>query len=234
MEILSITESPESETLGVIIMHLAPYGTRPAPIHSQTRPKERRTEILHNQESILPSLIHITKCLFCNFTVQEQEFEPDGSALTGQVPQRLTDFNLKLLGHIQKGAEFEQKQVQKALKYHQEHGGPGPDLTAARHLAQWQQFLLRTALAQGTAILFAFDTTDPGLNILKEHARWKLHEVTRKFFFTDDMLLEGVQKLNLDLPDQDNVLTLVKGIRDALLEQGPYAPKMEQPVRVIA
>lgn len=186
----------------------------------------------------MPSLIHTTKCLLCDprnpWKVEESEFEPDGSALTGQVPQRLTDFNLKLLGHIQRGAEAEQKQVQRAMKHHQEHGGPPPDLTAARHLAQWQQFLMRTALAQGTAILFAYDTTDPGLNILKEHARWKLHEVTRKFFFTDEMLLEGVQKLDLDPQDHDNVFALVKGIRDALLEQGQYAPKMEQPARVVA
>jgi hypothetical protein len=179
-------------------------------------------------------LIHITKCLFCEFKLQEPEFEPDGSALTGQVPQRLTDFNVKLLGHIQRGAEAEQKQVNRAMKQHHEHGGPLPDLSAARHLQAWNNFLTFTALGQGTAILGAFDTTDPGIKILKEHARYKLHEATRKLFFTDDMLVENIQALNLDPDDQANVERLLKGVRDALLELGPYAPKFEQPARVVA
>lgn len=182
----------------------------------------------------MSNLIHTTKCLFCAFKIDEQEFEPDGSALTGQVPQRLTDFNVKLLGHIQRGAEAEQKQVTRAMKQHHEHGGPPPDISAARHLQAWNNFLTFTALGQGTAILGAFDTTDPGLRILKEHARYKLHEATRKLFFTDDMLLNGVQQLNLDPEDQDHVMALVKGVRDALLELGQYAPKFEQPARVIA
>ena len=185
----------------------------------------------------MSNLVHVTKCLLCDpkspFTISELEFEPDGGALNGQVPQRLTEFNLKLLGHIQKGAAWEQKQIQRAVKQHQENGGTAPDLSQARHLVAFNEFLARVALAQGLGILAAFQTSDPGLNSMKEMARFKLHEVTRKFFFTDDMILDAVQKLNLDLPDQDNVVLFSKAMRDALLEQGQYAPKQEQPTGIV-
>jgi hypothetical protein len=178
----------------------------------------------------MPGLVHITKCHLCDpkkpFTLNEPAFEIDPGALNGQVPERLTQFNMTLLAHIQKGASWEDKVLTKAIK-HREKGGPPVDPAQAKHLAAWNEFLARVALAQGTAILSAFETTDPALNQMRETARWKLHEVTRKFFFTDQMIKDALQQLNLDEDDQNNVYQMMIGMRDALLEQGKYAPGQE-------
>lgn len=179
-------------------------------------------------------MTHITKCRLCDpqgkpFQISELNFEPDGAALNGQVPQRLTEFNLKLLAHIQKGAQWEQEQIRRAMKSFEKKGGAQPDLSQARHLAAWNQFLAMQALAQGLGILSAYETTDPGLNNMREIARWRLHEMTRRTFMTDEMLLDGLVQLNLDPPVQDLILRFVKQLRDALCERGQFAPNA-QPV----
>ena len=177
-------------------------------------------------------LVHITTCILCAdrsnaFRLEEHGFET--SPINGQIPQRLMDFQMKLLAHIQKAANWEHKQFEKALKRHAEQGGTIPDQAQARHLQAWLDFQGRTALAQGTAIMNAYDTTDPALLQMREVARLRLHAVTRRMFFTDEMIVDAVQQLNLDLPDRENVVEFAKQMRDALLEQGQYAPKFEQP-----
>ena len=185
-------------------------------------------------------LIHITTCLLCAdrknaFRLEEPSFETS-DVVQGQVPQRLAQFHNELLGHIQKAATWEHKQLEKALK-RMEQGGPPVDRAQARHFQAWIDFQARTMLAQGTAVMNAYETTDPALLHMREVARLRLNQVTRTRMFTDEMIRDAVLKMNMDLPDddlQDSFIELIKGIRDALLEEGKYAPQFEQPARVIA
>lgn len=180
----------------------------------------------------MSNLIYVTKCALCDpknpFQIEEQGFTYDPGTMNGQIPERLNQFSMKLLGHIQKAATWEQKQLQRAHELHTKHGSALPDESQAKHLRHWQEFMARTALAQGSVIYAAFDTTDPDLRLMKEFARLRLNTVTRKFGFTDQMLQDAVVRLNLDEDQQSGVLTLVKAIRDALCEQGEYAPDKEQ------
>lgn len=139
------------------------------------------------------------------------------------------DFQMKLLAHIQKAANVEHQRFEKALKRHAEQGGPIPDQAQARHLQAWLDFQGRTALAQGTAIMNAYDTTDPALLQMREVARLRLNAVTRRVYYTDADILQAVQQFNLDEKIQDAVVRLICQLRDGLLEQGQYAPKFEQP-----
>lgn len=192
---------------------------QPHPTSGENHPKLKQ----------MPNLVHITTCSLCDpqnpWKVSEEGFEVEPSALNGQVPQRLSEFTVRLLGHIQRGAQAEEKQVRKAIKHHAEHGGQPPDISGARHFHAWNEFLSVVALAQGFSILKGFETTDPALISMRDMARWKLHAMTRKYFLTDDMLTSGLVQLGLDEPDQNNVFALFQQTRDALLEIGQYEPK---------
>ena len=178
------------------------------------------------------ALIHITTCILCHdrakaFRLEEPGFEAPSALGNGSnipITTRLQEFQLKLLAHIQKAAEWERKALERAMKLHIESKGPQPDPRQTTHYQAWQEFAARTACAQGTAIMQAFETSDPALNAMREACRLRLNSVTRKFYFTDAMILEGVQKLNFDPETQDVVLKFCIQMRDALLEQGQYAP----------
>ena len=184
------------------------------------------------------SLIHITTCVLCAdranaFRVEEQGFEIASQLGKGEVPARLQEFQLKLLGHIQKAAQWEWKQLEKALKLFNESGGHAPDQSAARHFNAWVDFQARTALAQGISIMNAYETTDPALLSMREMARLRLNTATRRMFFTDEQIEDAVVRLNLDPQDQQNVTEFAKQMRDALMEQGKYAPNFEQPTSLV-
>lgn len=182
----------------------------------------------------MPNLIHITKCTLCEppnvFKLEEQGFDFEPGVTNGEIPERLQGFQLKLVGHIQKAAQWEQQQLQKALKHHQKNGGAEPDVAKAKHFQAWAGFMARTALAQGTAIMEAFATTDPGLNLMKETARLKLNTLTRKFYFTDEMLLDAIVAVDSTAEGLtvETVKRLLCDARDALMEQGKYSPQSEQ------
>ena len=184
-------------------------------------------------------LTYITRCLFCDFTATETGFEAvDLNNLEGKQQERLATFHMKLLGHVQRGAQNEERQIKKLLEAHQKNGGTLPDTSGAKHFALWQTFVTRTMLAQSSAVLSGFRSEDPHLNSLREAGRWRLHEITRRTYFTDQMLADALVKLELDEPAQDKVLRLMIEVRDALLEQGKYEPRPEaaepQPLIVLA
>lgn len=176
-------------------------------------------------------LTHITKCRLCpnqEFQLAESEFEK--TELGAQTPMRVQEFSMKLLAHIQRGADFERKALEKAIKKFEKGEGPAPDAAKAPHLAAWNTFLALTACAQGWGIMCAFETMDPGLLAMREAARSGLQQMSRKFFFTDQMISDGtVQWMGQSPWAGDNELTVhiatfCKGIRDALCEVGDYAP----------
>ena len=183
-------------------------------------------------------LIHITTCLLCAdrknaFRLEEPGFETS-DITQGQIPQRLGEFQMQLLAHIQKAAQWEHKQLEKALKRSQENGGHPPDVSQAKHFQAWMDFQGRTALAQGTAIMNAYETSDPALLHMREVARLRLNAVTRKIYFTDADILQAVQQFNFDPEIQEGVVNLICQMRDGLLEQGKFAPTLEQPAKVTA
>lgn len=172
------------------------------------------------------SLTYITRCLYCDFEIVETGFETiDINQLKGEQPARLAQFHMQLLGHMQRGAQAEEKQITRLFQKHKNGGGPPPDTSKAKHFALWQSFLTRTMLAQSSAILSGFRSDDPALNSMREAGRWKLHEITRRNYFTDEMLLDALQPFNLEAPQQTKILELIIEIRDALLEQGKYEPR---------
>ena len=182
-------------------------------------------------------LIHITTCLLCAdrknaFRLEEPGFET-ADVVQGQVPQRLAQFHNELLGHIQKAALWEHKQLEKAMK-RLEQGGPPVDQSQARHFQAWIDFQARTMLAQGTAVMNAYETTDPALLHMREVARLRLNQVTRRVYYTDEDILQAVQHFNFDPETQGQMVKLICQLRDGLLEQGQYAPKLEQPAGIIA
>lgn len=173
-----------------------------------------------------PSLTYITRCLFCDFEIASPGFESvDINNLNPQQTARVSEFHMQLLAHMQRGAQAEEKQITRLFRRHKENGGPPPDTSKAKHFALWQTFLTRTMLAQSSAILSGFSSDDPSLNALREAGRWKLHEVTRRTYFTDAMLLDALVPFELEETQQAKILELIIEIRDALLEQGKYEPR---------
>lgn len=189
----------------------------------------------------MPKLVYQTTCNLCDrqggkpWRVDEHGIEPPDPAAVarGEIPTEINSLSMKLLGHIQKAANWEQQQLTKAHKRHLENNGPAPDASQCRHLQAWQTFMELTALAQGFVIFGSFDTQDPQLVMMREAARLTLNTKTRKFFFTDQMLQDAVVKMGLDPEVQTNVLVLVQTIRDALTEQGKYAPDQDHKAVVL-
>lgn len=176
---------------------------------------------------------YLTACRFCAYRIAHPAFElVDLAALNGRPPRRLEEFRGKLIGHIQRCAEDEDAQIQEVMRRHQKRqkkGGdsPPPDLSVAKHHQAWLTCLNRVILAESTGILSAFTSTDPALNAMQNSARWNLHQATRKFYFTDQLLLDRLQALSLSPADQAAVFQLVSEIRDVLVEQGEYMPGKE-------
>lgn len=173
-----------------------------------------------------PSLTYLTRCLYCDFEIASPGFEAvDINNLNPQQTARVSEFHMQLLAHVQRGAQAEEKQITRVFRKHKQNGGPPPDTSKAKHFALWQQFLTRTMLAQSSAILSGFSSNDPALNALREAGRWKLHEVTRRTYFTDEQLLDALVHFDLERTQQDQILALIIEMRDALLEQGKYEPR---------
>lgn len=180
----------------------------------------------------MSSLVYQTKCLLCGFTITMPGL-PDADVDPKNIPGDVIQFNMKLLEHLQKGAQFEESAYTKALKYHRKHeqdGAAAPDPTKYVHLHAFQDVLARVALAQGSGIMNAYESQDPAFRRMKAVARLRLNTITRKFYFDDQMLLDAVVQLNLDDDQQAMVLTLVTAVRDALTEQGKYAPDKDAPL----
>ena len=170
---------------------------------------------------------HTTGCRFCHWSITHPALElVDLAKLDGQAPRKLEEFHGKLLGHIQRCADDEEAQIAQVLKQHRKKmkPEPEPDLSAAKHHAAWIECRNRIMFAQSTAILSAFNITDPALLAIQDIERWTLHQATRKFYFTDEVLIDRLQPLQLSPAVQDQVFKLVSEIRDVLVEQGLYAP----------
>lgn len=172
------------------------------------------------------NLTYITRCLYCDFEIASPGFEMvDINNLKPEQTARVSQFHMELLGHVQRGAQAEEKQIARVFHKHKNGGGPPPDTSKAKHFALWQSFLTRTMLAQSSAVLSGFKSDDPNLNALREAGRWKLHETTRRTYFTDEQLLDALVPFALEPTQQDQILKLIIEIRDALLEQGKYEPR---------
>jgi hypothetical protein len=98
------------------------------------------------------------------------------------------------------------------------------------HHDQFQAGLQLVQDFQGFLILSMFETTDPTLQTRAETVRAGMQAFTRKYTLSDAQLQETVVKL--DAAGQltaDNVLAVMRELRDVLSEQGSYAPKLETP-----
>ena len=171
-----------------------------------------------------------TACRFCAYRLTHPGFEVvDLSKLNGQPPRRLQEFHGKLNGHIQMCASDEAAQIDALMKRYEKRkpGSAPPDISNAKHQAIWLACLKRVMLAQSTGILAAYTTTDPALLALQDAGRWNLHQETRKFHITDEMLSDRLQSLNLSPAVHDAVFSVVAEIRDILEEQGDYIPGAE-------
>lgn len=176
----------------------------------------------------MSALVYTTKCDLCGWTTQMHGL-PDGDVNPRDVPPDVINFNAKLYEHLQKGAAAEQKSLDAAVKYHRKHPDtPPPDLSKTPHLQAFQEIIARTVLAQGSATMHPYSSQDPVFQKMKDIARLRLNTVTRKFYYTDEMLENAVVQLNLDPEPQAMVATLVKAIRDSLMEQGDYAPDKDR------
>lgn len=172
---------------------------------------------------------HTTRCLCCGWELTHPEFEPvDVRTLKGEAPLRLQEFHTRLLGHIQRCADDEKNQLRKIEKRAKTHPDePPPDYSLAKHqdaLVNWANMLM---LAQSRAILRGFTTTDPALQSMDDWGRWTLHQASRKFHFTDDMIRDRLAGLSLTPKGQEAVFAFVSELRDVLEELNLYMPGRE-------
>lgn len=181
----------------------------------------------------MSSLVYKTTCIYCGWNFTEQGL-PDGDVDPRNIPAHVLAFNGKLTEHLQKGAKFEEAAFHKATNYHKKHGGPPPDPANYVHLRAFTEIPARIALAHGSAVMAAFDSQDPAFRQMKEMARLRLNTVTRKLYFTDEMILDAVVAIGLDPEDQKHVLDFCTQMRDALMEQGKFAPGQEGVTQVEA
>lgn len=176
------------------------------------------------------ALVYTTKCNLCGFSITMPGL-PDEDVDPRSVPPNVIQFNMKLLEHLNKGAAAEQKSLDKAQAWFKKNGGPPPDASQAVHLLHlraYQEIMARVALAQGSATMHPYSSQDPVFQKLKDVARLRLNTVTRKYYFDDAMLLNAVVQLDLHPAQHEMVLKLVTAIRDALMEQGDYAPDKDK------
>jgi hypothetical protein len=172
---------------------------------------------------------HSTRCRYCGWELTSPEFEPVNlSSLNGRAPEHLEEFHVKLYGHISRCADVENRQIAKIEKRAKKHADqPPPDLSAAKHQAAVLHIGNHLILSQCTAILAEFVTDDPALITMQDGARWMLHQATRKFHCTDEMIRDRLQRLALSPKGQAAVFELVAELRDVLEERGLYEPGKE-------
>lgn len=81
----------------------------------------------------------------------------------------------------------------------------------------------------GLLALRSFETADPNIQQTIELARARFFVVTRKNLMPDAMIVEKAVSLGLDPATQQQVVDLMKEMRDVLTEQGKYATFQQQP-----
>lgn len=105
---------------------------------------------------------------------------------------------------------------------------------AKEHTDQYGAGLTLIQDFQAWLILSQYETNDPTINARCEVIRAGMHGLTRKFFLNDAQLRENV--VALDSKGQlnaENVIALIKELRDVLTEQGRYGPQLEPQNRLV-
>ena len=105
---------------------------------------------------------------------------------------------------------------------------------AAEHNDQFQLGLSLISDFQAWLIMSQFETGDPSVIGRAETVRAGMQVITRKFTLSDQQIQDSV--VALDSQNQltaENVTALLRGLRDALTEQGQYAPRLEPNSRLV-
>jgi hypothetical protein len=82
---------------------------------------------------------------------------------------------------------------------------------------------------QAFLILSQFECNDPSVQARAEAIRAGMQALTRKFTISDQQLRDGIVALDSEGQlNAETVIQFIKEIRDVLIEQGQYAPQIEQ------
>jgi hypothetical protein len=105
-------------------------------------------------------------------------------------------------------------------------------LTAA-HLPEFQKGMALLQEFQAFCVLNAFAFGDPSIMPRLELTRASVFASVRKNVITDEAIVKLATELSPDVNGNDpKVIEVMKAVRDACCELGPYAPKIPGPARV--
>jgi hypothetical protein len=119
-------------------------------------------------------------------------------AIVGQANERLVHFVQKLAEHLQE-----------------------------KHPEAMQLIGMNIQDITGFLIVSVFQTQDPTLAGKLEGVRHTLHTVTRRIQITDQTIVEGLARLGMSTEEIEKVSPIMRDMRDALTEQGLYAPNSQ-------
>lgn len=145
------------------------------------------------------ALIHLTKCRLCG--VEVAHGSEVGPPIVGESPNKKRQKYGQLL-HAHLAKEHREKVV--------------------HIIGAGQEFMELLGSMY-------FETTDPTITRDMERIRAVAHKTTQKIHMPDEVIEEGVRKLDLETRDTEQlVIQFCKAMRDALCEEGQYANEIFQ------